>query len=74
MRHVLKVHREIIPGREMDFLVLGRLEAMRIVPEAPHVVISITTPDDPQARLADSMTRYCNSLSDTRRAIRYNSF
>lgn len=51
--HILKVHREIIPGSVMDFLVLGRAEAMRIAPEVPYVVISITTPGASAARLAD---------------------
>jgi predicted protein tyrosine phosphatase len=55
--HPLKMHREIIPGPVMDFLVLGRAEALRIAPEVPHIFISITTPDAPDARLADSANR-----------------
>jgi predicted protein tyrosine phosphatase len=53
MRHILKVHREIIAGPVMDFLVLGRAEACHVSPEVPYIVISITTPEAPQALLAE---------------------
>ena len=56
-RHILQIHREVVPGPVMDFLILGRAEAMRVAPEVPHIVISITTPDAADARLAESPHR-----------------
>jgi predicted protein tyrosine phosphatase len=49
--------REVIHGSSIDFLVLGRAEILRIVPEEPHIVISITDPGAPIARIADAPAR-----------------
>lgn len=37
----------------MDFLVLGRAEAMRIAPDTPHIFISISTPLQKEAVLVE---------------------
>jgi len=49
--------REIIRGSSIDFLVLGRAEILRVVPEEPHIVISITDPGAPLAKIADAQAR-----------------
>lgn len=41
----------------MEFQVLGRGSAMVIAPEVPYIVISITEPESPEARLAESEQR-----------------
>jgi predicted protein tyrosine phosphatase len=61
-RHILQVHREIIPGPVMDFLVLGRGEVQRVAPEAPHILISICSPDG-----EDAPVPHCPSRLDVLR-------
>jgi predicted protein tyrosine phosphatase len=49
--------RQIITGPVMNFQVLGRSSVGTVIPELPHITISITDPESPEAVLAEAENR-----------------
>ncbi len=57
MTTAINPQRAVIDGPAMKFQVLGRASVREVVPELPHVLVSITDIENPEAELSDAPTR-----------------
>src|SRR5579871_6441803 len=57
MRQDAMSTRDVIPGKVINFQVLGRAEIARVSPQDPHILISVTEPGAPEVHFAEAPSR-----------------